>query len=63
MTGAPPKVFISYSHGTVEHQERVLDRLPHGQVPQNQRGFLMPLPARPDLIDRGAVEEEDVECQ
>ena len=30
MTGAPPKVFISYSHDTVEHQERVLglaDRL------------------------------------
>jgi len=23
MTGAPPKVFISYSHDTVEHQERV----------------------------------------
>lgn len=30
MTSAPPKVFISYSHDTVEHQERVLglaDRL------------------------------------
>jgi TIR domain len=30
MTGAPPKVFISYSHDTVAHQERVLglaDRL------------------------------------
>jgi hypothetical protein len=30
MTGAPPKVFISYSHDTIEHQERVLslaDRL------------------------------------
>jgi hypothetical protein len=30
MIGAPPKVFISYSHDTVEHQERVLglaDRL------------------------------------
>src|SRR5512132_2288864 len=30
MMGAPPKVFISYSHDTVEHQERVLglaDRL------------------------------------
>jgi hypothetical protein len=30
MTGAPPKVFVSYSHDTVEHQERVLglaDRL------------------------------------
>jgi hypothetical protein len=30
MTGSPPKVFISYSHDTVEHQERVLglaDRL------------------------------------
>jgi hypothetical protein len=30
MTGAPPRVFISYSHDTVEHQERVLslaDRL------------------------------------
>lgn len=30
MTGAPPKVFISYSHDTVQHQERVLgiaDRL------------------------------------
>jgi internalin A len=29
-TGAPPKVFVSYSHDTVEHQERVLilaDRL------------------------------------
>src|SRR5512132_2997866 len=25
MTGAPPQVFISYSHDTVEHQERVLD--------------------------------------
>lgn len=25
MTGAPPKVFISYSHDTVAHQERVLD--------------------------------------
>lgn len=25
MMGAPPKVFISYSHDTVEHQERVLD--------------------------------------
>jgi SEFIR domain len=24
MTGAPPKVFISYSHDTVEHQKRVL---------------------------------------
>jgi hypothetical protein len=24
MTGAPPKVFISYSHDTVEHQDRVL---------------------------------------
>jgi SEFIR domain len=30
MTAAPPKVFISYSHDTIEHQERVLgfaDRL------------------------------------
>lgn len=30
MTGAPPKVFISYSHDTLEYQERVLglaDRL------------------------------------
>ena len=30
MTSAPPKVFISYSHDTVEHQKRVLglaDRL------------------------------------
>ena len=25
MTSAPPKVFISYSHDTVAHQERVLD--------------------------------------
>lgn len=25
MTDAPPKVFISYSHDTVAHQERVLD--------------------------------------
>src|SRR5512144_1522067 len=25
MTGAAPKVFISYSHDTVAHQERVLD--------------------------------------
>jgi hypothetical protein len=25
MTGAPPKVFISYSHDTPRHQERVLD--------------------------------------
>ena len=30
MTGNPPKVFISYSHDTIQHQERVLglaDRL------------------------------------
>jgi hypothetical protein len=25
MASAPPKVFISYSHDTAEHQERVLD--------------------------------------
>ena len=25
MSGAPPKVFISYSHDTVSQQERVLD--------------------------------------
>jgi hypothetical protein len=30
MTSTPPKVFISYSHDTVMHQERVLETLLHG---------------------------------